>query len=77
MNSFYASVEILERPELKNFPTAVCGDPENRHGIILAKNDEAKKFGVATAENHLAGKAKMSRASAFETAYAQIQSIQR
>ena len=50
MNSFYASVEILERPELKNFPTAVCGDPENRHGIILAKNDEAKKFGVATAE---------------------------
>lgn len=49
-NSFFASVECVFRPELKTVPMAVCGDPENRHGIILAKNEPAKKFGIATAE---------------------------
>ena len=49
-NGFYASVEQLKRPELKNVPMAVCGDPESRHGIILAKNELAKGFGVKTAE---------------------------
>ena len=49
-NGFYASVEQLKRPELKTVPMAVCGDPENRHGIILAKNELAKGFGVKTAE---------------------------
>ena len=29
---------------------AIAGDPENRHGIILAKNVPAKKLGVKTAE---------------------------
>ena len=50
LNSFYASVELLSRPELREAPVAVCGDPEQRHGIILAKNEPAKKFGVRTAE---------------------------
>ncbi len=50
LNSFYASVELLSRPELKRFPVAVCGDPASRHGIILAKNEPAKRFGVQTAE---------------------------
>lgn len=50
MNGFYASVELLDHPELKDKPMAVCGNPENRHGIILAKNEIAKKCGVATAE---------------------------
>lgn len=49
-NGFYASVECLLRPELKNVPMAVCGNPENRHGIILAKNELAKKYHVKTAE---------------------------
>lgn len=49
-NSFYCSVELLSRPELKSVPTAVCGDPKSRHGIILAKNEPAKRFGVRTAE---------------------------
>ena len=49
-NSFYCSVELLSRPELRAVPTAVCGDPKSRHGIILAKNEPAKKFGVRTAE---------------------------
>ena len=50
MNSFFASVELLEHPELADKPVAVCGDPDSRHGIILAKNEAAKKFGIKTAE---------------------------
>ncbi len=50
MNAFFASVELLDYPELKNVPMAVCGDPKSRHGIILAKNELAKKAGVVTAE---------------------------
>ncbi|MFR6257849.1 MAG: DNA polymerase IV [Anaerovoracaceae bacterium] len=50
MNGFYASVELLDYPELKNKPMAVCGNPENRHGIILAKNQIAKNYGIVTAE---------------------------
>lgn len=49
-NSFFASVELLSLPELRDKPVAVCGDPEHRHGIILAKNEHAKKYGVNTAE---------------------------
>ena len=49
-NSFYASVELLSHPELRDKPVAVSGSVDNRHGIILAKNDPAKKFGVQTAE---------------------------
>ena len=50
MNSFFASVELLSHPDLVDIPTAVCGDPTSRHGIILAKNEPAKKLGVKTAE---------------------------
>ena len=50
LNSFYASVELLDHPELKDRPAAVCGDPESRHGIILAKNELAKQYKVQTAE---------------------------
>ena len=49
-NGFYASVECLLRPELWEVPMAVCGDPDSRHGIILAKNQLAKECGVVTAE---------------------------
>lgn len=50
LNSFYASVELLAHPELREEPVAVCGDPASRHGIILAKNEPAKHFGIQTAE---------------------------
>ena len=50
LNSFFASVELLDHPELRHRPAAVCGDPGSRHGIILAKNEPAKRFGVKTAE---------------------------
>lgn len=49
-NGFYASVECLHNPELRNKPVAVSGDAENRHGIILAKNEIAKKYGIKTGE---------------------------
>ena len=49
-NSFFASVEGVLNPELKKYAYAVCGDPEYRHGIILAKNESAKKYGVKTGE---------------------------
>ena len=48
LNNFYASVECLHHPELRGKPVAVAGDPEKRHGIILAKNDLAKQFGITT-----------------------------
>ena len=50
MNNFYASVECMLNPSLRGHPVAVGGDIENRHGIILAKNYEAKKFGIQTGE---------------------------
>ena len=49
-NAFFASVECVFNPDLKNVPMAVAGNPDDRHGIILAKNEIAKKFGVKTAE---------------------------
>ncbi len=50
LNAFFASVEEVRNPELRAYPMAVCGNPENRHGIILAKNEKAKAFGIKTAE---------------------------
>lgn len=57
-NSFFASCETVLKPELKLVPMAVCGDPENRHGIILAKNELAKRYGIETAETVYAAKRK-------------------
>ena len=58
LNNFYASVECLDKPYLKNRPVAVCGDPERRHGIVLAKNEPAKRFGIQTGEPLCVAKAK-------------------
>lgn len=51
LNNFYASVEALSRPELRDRPFAVCGDEEMRHGIVLAKNYIAKRYGIKTGES--------------------------
>ncbi len=50
MNNFFATVECREHPEYDGRPVAVGGDIASRHGIILAKNEMAKKFGVRTGE---------------------------
>ena len=49
LNSFYASVEIMLNPDLRGKPVVVCGSTENRHGIVLAKSELAKRCGVKTA----------------------------
>lgn len=49
LNNFYASVECLEHTELRSRPMAVAGDIKARHGIILAKNELAKRCGIKTA----------------------------
>jgi len=58
LNNFYASVECILNPELKGRCIAVCGSEEDRHGIVLAKSEEAKKFGVKTAETIWQARAK-------------------
>ncbi len=51
LNCFYASVELLDKPALWEVPVAVGGDPEARHGVVLAKNEPAKRRGVKTGES--------------------------
>ncbi len=58
LNNFFASVSLLFNPTLKDMPVAVCGSKEERHGIVLAKNELAKSFGVKTAEAIFEAKAK-------------------
>lgn len=50
LNNFYASVECLYHPEYRGKPLAVLGDPEARHGVVLAKNYEAKSHDVKTGD---------------------------
>ncbi len=50
LNNFFASVECFLDPSLKDKNVAVCGSVEERHGIVLAKNESAKKYGVKTGE---------------------------
>ena len=50
MNNCYASIEAKLNPKLKGRPIAVCGSVEDRHGIVLAKSQEAKASGVKTGE---------------------------
>ncbi len=49
-NAFYASVECLYNPAIRDKPVAVCGDAEARHGIVLTKNQIAKRFGINTGD---------------------------
>lgn len=49
-NNFFASVETVLNPEYRGVPMAVCGSEKDRHGIVLAKNELAKKCGIKTAE---------------------------
>ena len=50
LNNFFASVTLLSNATLYNMPVAVCGNEKERHGIVLAKNEIAKSYGVKTAE---------------------------
>ncbi|PSL51119.1 DNA polymerase-4 [Salsuginibacillus halophilus] len=48
MNSFYASVELLYRPELRGKPVAIAGNPKERRGIVVTSSYEARAYGVKT-----------------------------
>lgn len=50
LNNFYASVECLRNPEIREKPVVVVGAKEDRHGIVLAKNMIAKHAGVKTGD---------------------------
>ena len=50
MNNFYASVECVLDPSIKDMPVAVCGSAEERHGIVMARNYKAKDKGVSAGE---------------------------
>lgn len=50
LNNFFASVECLKYRSLKAYPVAVCGSIEERHGIVLAKNNIAKAYGIKTGD---------------------------
>ncbi|MEG2377300.1 MAG: DNA polymerase IV [Clostridia bacterium] len=50
LNNFFASVECARDTSLKDKPVVVCGDEEKRCGVVVAKNYEAKKFGIATGD---------------------------
>lgn len=50
LNNCYASIECMLHPELRGKYIAVCGSTEDRHGIVLAKNQLAKQCGVKTGE---------------------------
>ena len=48
LNNFFASVSCRGQPALMEVPVAVCGDPEERHGIVLTANRLAKSMSVRT-----------------------------
>ena len=50
LNSYFASVETMRNPSLRQVPMVVGGETEDRHGIVLAKNELAKKTGITTGE---------------------------
>ena len=56
INHCYAQIEEMKYPELRDVPMAVGGNEEERHGIILAKNDKAKAFHIKTGEKHFCPK---------------------
>ncbi len=58
LNNFYASVECLKNPEIRNLPVVVVGSKEDRHGIVLAKNMIAKNLGVKTGDVYWQAKQK-------------------
>ncbi len=58
LNNFYASVECLRNPEIRDKPIVVVGSKEDRHGIVLAKNMIAKRLGVKTGDVYWEAKQK-------------------
>ena len=79
LNNFYASVECLRRPELRDKPVVVVGAKEDRHGIVLAKNMIAKRAGVRTGDVYWEAERKCGKTlvevPADFTAYLQVSKV--
>ena len=73
LNNFFASVETLLNPAFKGKPLIVCGDPKERRGVVLAKNEEAKKYGVKTAETLYSALKKCPHAQTTSTHFSEYQ----
>lgn len=58
LNNYYASVECLKNPEIRDKPVVVVGEKKDRHGIVLAKNQIAKNAGVKTGDVYWLAKQK-------------------
>ncbi len=71
MNNFYASVECMLDPSLKDKVVAVAGSVENRHGIVLAKNQKAKAVGISTGDAIWQAKQKCNQLVVVEPHYEQ------
>ncbi len=76
MNGFFASIELLDYPELRDKPMAVCGNPRSRHGIILAKNEIAKARN-SNSGNSVAGKEEVPGSGNSSSSSRKIQTLQR
>lgn len=76
-NCFFASVEAVLNPSLSGTPFAVCGDPEFRHGIVLAKNEKAKKYGIETGEPIWKAKAKCPSLEVVKPTYGKYSEFSR
>lgn len=70
LNNFYASVAQLYNPELRDKAFVISGNPETRHGVVLAKNEAAKKAGIVTGESLAEAKRKIKNLYALPTDFA-------
>ena len=70
LNNFYASAECLTHPEWRDVPLVVAGSPEKRHGVVLAKNELAKKAGIKTGDAIWQAKEKAPSLMAVEPHFA-------
>jgi len=74
-NSAYLSwtaAAMLERGypvDIREIPAVIAGDPENRHGIILAKSIPTKKFGIATGQSLFEARKKCPNLKVFPPRY--------
>ena len=75
-NAFYASVECLYTPSIRNCPVAVCGNVEERHGIVLTKNQIAKSYGIQDRLAYLASPPEVSEVSVCSTGLRAVHSVQ-
>lgn len=73
MNNFFASVELLSRPDLVDLPVIVGGDEQSRRGVVLAKNHVAKALGIKTAETVFSARQKAPNLISLPPNFAQYE----